>query len=224
MNIVDSSDSSFSHEGSEDGDVMELQPDTVKVVDPRYVGDYERHPDYVSPQIEVRKDQLEEKYRGDYERDPAYFSKLPARSFSVCTPSAVSHKEKLRRPSLNTDSQLDKYRGDYERCEDYIPPPLQNGNTKKGGDIYVLEPNPKYMGAYERHPDYIPRPIVRRASKTKVQIPSKDSAGVVKPSHVPHEYAALADLTKNPPQQYATLTPDLSTVRTLRNYPHDSTV
>ena len=224
MKFIDSSDSSTSLEGGEGDDVMPSQLDTVKVVDPRYVGDYERHPDYVSPQVEVRKEQLEEKYRGDYERDPTYFSKFPARSFSVCTPSAASQKQRERRPSLNLDPQLDKYRGDYERCEDYIPPPLQNGNARKGGDTYVLEPNPKYMGAYERHPDYVPRPIVRRASKSKVQIPSKDSAGVVKPSHVPHEYAALADVTKNPPQQYATLTPDLSTVHTQRNSPRDSTV
>lgn len=199
---------------------------SVKIMDPRYIGDYERHPDYVSPQIDIPKEQLEEKYRGDYERNPTYFLKHPLRSFSVSTSSGISQEQQHRSPSLNSDPRLNRYRGDYERSEDYIPPPLQNGNMRIGAD-YVLEPDPKYMGAYERHPDYVP-PLVRRPSKSRVQILSKDSTGasstVERPSNVPHEYTALADVTKDPPQQYATLNSDLATTRSLPSSPKDSTV
>lgn len=195
---------------------------SVKVVDPRYVGDYERHPEYALPQIDIPRAQLEQKYHGDYERDPTYFMK---RSFSTSASAshAVSQDHDHRKTSLNYDPRFNKYRGNYERSEDYILPPLQNGEIKTKD--YTLEPDPNYMGAYERHPNYIP-PLVRRPSKSKVQILSKDAAGPsltidVTPSFLPHEYTSLADVTKDPPRQYASLNSDVSATHSL---PSDSTV
>ena len=196
---------------------------SVKVVDPRYAGDYERHPDFIPPQIEIQRDQLQEKYRGDYERDPTYFSRNPTRSFSVSAASGTSVQcrgrgDREHRSSLTLDPPVaDKYRGDYERSEDYIPPPQRpvwNEDTRT--DDYVLEPDPSYTGAYERHPDYVP-PLIKRSSKTKIQILSTDtvsSNGVNsdRPNHVPHEYTSLAAVTKDPARQYATLNSDRSTI------------
>jgi hypothetical protein len=199
----------------------------MKVVDPRYAGNYERHPDYEPPQVEIPRHQLQEKYRGDYERDPTYFSRNPTRSFSVSAASSVgvvSHaRTREQCSSLTTEPVPDKYRGDYERSEDYvIPPSLRNGNTGMGRDDYVLEPDPSYRGAYERHPDYVP-PLVKRSSKTRIQILTKDSAPNgrsfsmtdKRPSHLPHEYTALAAVTKDPARQYATLNSDLSSASSL---------
>ena len=218
-----------------DANAKRTRSDSVKVVDPRYVGDYERHPDYVPPNVDIPKGQLDKKYHGDYERDPTYFSKLPVRSFSTSAQHSTN-PEQQRRPSLNLDPRLDKYRGNYERSEDYLPPPLQNGNLETRTEDYVLEPDPNYTGAYERHPDYVP-PLVRRPSKSKVQIISKEGGSTSpgsstffssappggRPSHVPHEYTALADAMKDPPQQYATLNSDLHTTCSLPS-PKDSTV
>ena len=224
-----------------------VRSSSVKVVDPRYVGDYERHPDFVPPQVEIPRDQLLEKYRGDYERDPNYFSRNPTRSFSVSAASSSSVVQGTasseQRSSLTLVSAptpavaevTDKYRGDYERSEDYIIPPhptlpqqqqpVQNGGGGNRTDDYVLEPDPSYAGEYERHPDYVP-PLVKRSSKTRIQILATDpvSNGTVsspvsesRPSHMPHEYTSLAAATKDPPRQYATLNSDLSmaTTRTL---------
>ena len=205
----------------QDASAKPTRSNSVKVVDPRYVGDYERHPDYALPQIDIPRAQLEEKYHGDYERDPTYFTK---RSFSTSASHAVpsDHHHHHRKTSLNYDPRFNKYRGNYERSEDYIPPPLQNGEIKTND--YTLEPDPNYMGAYERHPNYIP-PLVRRPSKSKVQILSKDAGPSlmidVTPSYLPHEYTALADVTKDPPRQYATLNSDISATHSL---PSDSTV
>ena len=201
---------------------------SVKVVDPRYVGDYERHPGFVPPQIEIPRDQLREKYRGDYERDPTYFTRNPIRSFSVSAASgAVTNQEKTRehRSSLSLDPLVaDKYRGDYERSEDYFLPPRPpklNGDPGTEMGAYVLEPDPSYAGEYERHPDYVP-PLVKRSSKTRIHIltadpvPNGSSPAVSeRVSHVPHEYTSLAAATKDPPRQYATLKSDLSPLRTL---------
>lgn len=202
----------------QDASTKRMRSNSVKVVDPRYVGDYERHPDYVLPQIGIPRAQLEEKYHGDYERDPTYFTK---RSFSTSGSHAVSQDRRHRKTSLDYDPRFNKYRGNYERSEDYIPPPLQNGDIKTND--YMLEPDPNYMGAYERHPNYIP-PLVRRPSKSKVQIISKDpgpSLAIDTPSYLPHEYTSLADVTKDPPRQYATLNSDLSATHSLHS---DSTV
>ena len=200
---------------------------SVKVTDPRYAGQYERHPDYISPQVEIPRDQLQAKYRGDYERDSTYFSRNPTRSFSVSTTSTHNvmppKKQQERSFSLST-SLADKYRGDYERSGDYfIPPPLPHENGIKTDD-YVLEPDPNYTGAYERHPNYVP-PLVKRSSKTKIHILSPPTSTTATantaggggggghnsehyPASVPHEYTALATVTKNPPQQYTTLNSD----------------
>ena len=199
---------------------------SVKVVDPRYVGDYERHPSFVPPQIEIPRDQLQEKYRGDYERDPTYFSRNPTRSFSVSATSGTSVQcrgrgDREHRSSLTLGPPVaDKYRGDYERSEDYVPPPQRRvWNEDTRTDDYVLEPDPSYTGAYERHPNYVP-PLIKRSSKTKIQILSTDtvsSNGVNsdRPNHVPHEYTSLAAVTKDPARQYATLNSDRSTICTL---------
>ena len=197
---------------------------SVKVIDPRYAGDYERHPEFTPPQIEIPRDQLQQKYRGDYERDPTYFSRNPTRSFSVSAASSAAVSQgrgggRERRSSLTLEPPVaDKYRGDYERSEDYIPPPQrQVWNEDTRTEDYVLEPDPSYAGEYERHPNYVP-PLIKRSSKTKMQILSTDtvSNGVSsdRPNHMPHEYTSLAAVTKDPPRHYATLNPDLSTICT----------
>ena len=195
---------------------------SVKVVDPRYAGQYERHPDYVSPQVEIPREQLQEKYRGDYERDPAYFSRDPTRSFSVsssskhCTAAASLDNKQQRSCSLSSPLP-NKYRGDYERSEEYfVSEPLRNGNVGTLAEQYVLEPDPNYTGAYERHLNYVP-PLVKRSSKTKIHRLPKDrtthsgSATEHRPANLPHKYTSLAAVTKDPPRQYATLNSDLST-------------
>ena len=224
-----------------------VRSSSVKVVDPRYVGDYERHPDFVPPQVEIPRDQLLEKYCGDYERDTNYLSRNPTRSFSVSAVSSssvvqgkIGHEQQsslthVPTPTPAVAEVIDKYRGDYERSEDCIIPPhptlpqqqqpVQNGDGRNRTDDYVLEPDPSYAGEYERHPDYVP-PLVKRSSKTRIQILATDpvSNGTVsssvsesRPSHVPHEYTSLVAVTKDPPRQYATLNSDLSmaTTRTL---------
>ena len=189
-----------------------LRSDTVRTTDPRYAGNYERHPDYVAPQIDIPKQQLDEKYLGDYERDPAYFSKLPDRSFSVSTStSTTAPKPPERRQSLNQDPRLAKYQGEYEWSEDYVPPPLQNRNqTERTQD---LEPSLNYTGDYERHPEYVP-PLIRRPSRTKEETVRESMEYTYpfvppdRPAHIPHEYTALADMLKDPPQEYTSLKPD----------------
>ena len=221
------SSSSVSSHGDADS-INKTRSSSVKVTDPRYTGQYERHPDYISPQVEIPRDQLQAKYRGDYERDSTYFTRNPTRSFSVSAASTqnVIHSEKQQERSFSLSahpsSLADKYRGDYERSGDYFlppAPPLTENEIKT--DDYVLEPDPNYTGAYERHPNYVP-PLVKRSSKTKIHILSgPTSSNTAKtntsvaggtsgghncvPSSVPHEYTALAAVTKDPPQQYTTL-------------------
>ena len=229
VKLFDDSDYSPADSGGTNGNMnseSQFPSDSVKIVDQKYAGDYERHPDYLMPQVDVPREWLREKYRGDYERDPTYFLKNAARSFSVSAAPAhvVSQEQKPRSSSLGLEPRTDKYRGDYERSEDYIiPPQLQNGNIGIGReDDYVLEPDPSYTGAYERHPDYVP-PLVKRSSKTRILILPKD--GIIsssvssssshtgeRPSHVPHEYTTLAAATKDPPQQYTTLNSNHSTI------------
>ena len=221
------SSSSSSSSRAETGSSRQVRSASVKVIDPRYVGNYERHPNFIPPQIEIPRDQLLEKYRGNYERDPTYFSRNPSRSFSVSAASGtaisqgkVNHE---RRSSLTLEPAVaDKYRGDYERSEDYIPPPQRKvWNEDSEADDYVLEPDPSYTGAYERHPNYVP-PLIKRSSKTKIQIlstePTSNSCSPIssdRPNHLPHEYTSLAAATKDPARQYATLNSDRSTICTL---------
>ena len=195
--------------------VAALKSPTVKTTDPKYAGNYERHPDYIPMQSDIPKDQLKEKYFGDYERDPMYFSKLPDRSFSVSNgaPNSSSEGE-----SLNLDLQLAKYEGEYERSEDYIPPPLQNRSERtrneKTGEPLL---QPQYSGDYERHPDYVP-PLIRTASQhNRVKQDEMTSSCSMEytspfspqhhkiPAAIPHEYTALADVLRDPPQEYASL-------------------
>ena len=205
-----------------------LRSDTVRATDPRYAGNYERHPDYVAPQIDIPRQQLDEKYLGDYERDPAYFSKLPDRSFSVSASTATSSAPKPpeRRQSLNQDPRLAKYQGEYEWSEDYVPPPLQNRNrTERAED---LQPALNYTGDYERHPEYVP-PLIRRPSRTKEETVRESMEYTYpfvppdRPAHIPHEYTALADMLKDPPQEYTSLKPD-SAPNAAPPLPKDTTV
>ena len=197
-------------------------PGSVRVVDPRYAGDYERHSEYVPPQVDIPREQLQEKYHGDYERDPTYFLTNPTRSLSVSASHVLSQHQRQRCSSLTSEPRLDKYRGDYERSEDYcIPRPFQNGDVgMEREQDYVLEPDRNYTGAYERHPDYVP-PLVKRSSKSKIQILSRDGSDhtlhTERPSHLAHEYTSLAKATKDPPQQYTTLNSRLTTTCTMPN-------
>lgn len=180
---------------------------TIEVLDPRYVGDYERSPTYSCPTVQVKPSDLDPKYRGDYEWDPTYVPKPPPRRASVGSDSGkkipVPSMVIERRKSLEADA-LHKYSGDYERNPTYVPPPLlQNGNTKN--ETSSLEY--KYTGDYERDPLYMANKLSANNSEYSAPYPNGDQTWAdLVPPHIPHEYTALEDAMKNPPQQYARLT------------------
>ncbi len=131
--------------------------DAIEVIDPRYVGDYERHPNYEMPTVKLSARDVDPKYLGDYEWDPTYIPKPPPRrktsagarlqrkgslqdrhlrAVTIGKEEDRPPKPPKRRQSLGAvDSvrlPLAKYLGDYERNPTYVPAPLRNGSTGMG--------------------------------------------------------------------------------------------
>ena len=182
------------------------QAKDVQMVDPRYVGNYERDPMYIPPTVKVPASELDPKYRGDYERDPRYIPKPPPRRNSC---ESRPPRPPQRRQSLEGDA-LTRYMGDYEQDPNYIPPPLRNGNMRKGLDKL----DQKYHGDYERDPTYVMQKMRNASQKGKVTsteysypYPPTDAVSFedLVPPHIPHEYKALEEVLLNPKQEYARL-------------------
>ena len=181
----------------------------IEVIDPRYIGDYERSPTYTCPTVQLNPRDLDPKYRGDYEWDPTYVPQPPPRraSFSSDTNRRIPKPMEVlqRRKSLEADA-LHKYLGDYERNPNYIPPPLRNRSTKIRGS--KLEH--RYVGDYERDPLYMANKLAGN-SEYSAPYPAGDQTWAeLVPPHIPSEYTALEEAMKDPPQQYATLTSEPS--------------
>ena len=186
------------------------------VVDPRYIGDYERCPTYTCPTVPKKTNGIDPKYRGDYEWDPTYVPKRSPRraSYSSSGRRRIPKPDEVlkRRKSLEADA-LHKYTGDYEWSPNYVPVPLRNGSS---GPSAMLDQ--KYSGNYERDPIYMAHVLKRsaqekqRARSVEYTIPGTISRENSVPRHIPHEYRQLEDNTRDPPQQYARLnsqTPEL---------------
>lgn len=186
---------------------------SIEVVDQRYIGDYERSPNYVKPTMRLPAENVDPKYLGDYEWDPNYIPKLPSREPSC---EETPPKPPQRRESLGAADRVDKparrdqlanYVGDYERDPTYVPPPLRNGNVTP----QTIELG-KYRGNYERDPQYMAA-LVKRASRqgkgvsAEYAYPYPPLEDLV-PPHIPHEYTALEEALRDPPQEYAKLTSD----------------
>ena len=178
----------------------------VQVIDPRYVGNYERDPLYMPPTVKVPASEPDPKYLGDYERDPRYIPKPPPRRNSCETQPP---RPPQRRQSLEGDG-LTRYMGDYEQDPNYIPPPLRNGNMRKGLDKL----DRKYHGDYERDPTYVLQKVRKASQKGKVTsgeysypYPPTEaiSSEELVPPHIPHEYKALEEVLLDPKQEYARL-------------------
>ncbi len=177
--------------------------ESIEVVDPRYVGDYERHPTYELPTVKLLARDVDPKYLGDYEWDPTYVPKPPPRQNTPAV-SRLQRKGSLqdrhlrairiekeedrppkppkRRQSLGAvDSvrlPLANYLGDYERNPTYVPPPLQNGKARHGsvGKIPVDLLDPKYRGNYERNPIYVAQ-LIQKATKQAKGMSTAPSTG-----------------------------------------------
>ena len=135
----------------------------VEVVDPRYVGDYERSPTYTCPTVQMKASEIDPKYRGDYEWDPTYVPKLSPRraSFSSVGAHRIPKPDEVlkRRKSLEADA-LHRYIGDYEWSPNYVPAPLRNGSS---GPLPGLDQ--KYSGNYERDPAYVAHVLKKSAQE-----------------------------------------------------------
>lgn len=188
----------------------------ISVVDPRYIGDYERSPTYTCPTVKMKASEINPKYRGDYERDPTYVPKPSPRRASCSSVEAhrIPKPDEVlkRRKSLEADS-LHKYTGDYEWSPNYVPAPLRNGSS---GPLPALDR--KYSGNYERDPIYMAHVLKKtghgrhRAQSVEYTVPDTLSRENAVPPHIPHEYAQLEDDLKDPPREYARLnsqTPEL---------------
>ena len=183
------------------------QTKDIKVIDPRYTGDYERDPIYIPPAVKVPASEVDPKYHGDYEWDPNYIPKPPPRRNSA---DGRPPKPPQRRQSLEVEPLLRRYMGDYERDPNYVPPPLQNGKAALDS---------KYRGDYERDPAYMVQ-LVRKTSRTgkvtstEYSYPYPPTLTMTTedlvPPHIPHEYTALQEALLDPPQEYAQLNPDPS--------------
>ena len=181
-----------------------------EIVDPRYVGDYERSPIYTCPTVTVNANELDPKYRGDYEWDPTYIPKPPPRraSFSSDQTRRISQKHDavLRRKSLEAEAMY-KYRGDYERSPTYVPPPLM----RKDLDPSML--GRKYSGNYERDPLYMAS-LVKKAQQEKLSSgeyshPYNMEAIDGSPRNS-QEYVALTEVVVNEPEKLTSLHPPYS--------------
>ena len=124
-------------------DGMELE-----LVDPRYLGDYERHPDYIPKPLpvvlEVSQDAL------DTPPVPPQRRQSLSHAHKVGTNSKTSVVMDSR---PQNGYELDpRYQGDYERDPHYVLP-LRNTTEPS-----PLDDDDKYQGDYERDPNYVPPP------------------------------------------------------------------
>lgn len=142
--------------GQRDGSTSHcLREGGMEPVDPRYLGDYERHPDYIPkpPQLPPKASQ------GSADVPPV----PPHRRQSL------NHNQRvglIARPSDTLDPthpgdyEVDpKYQGDYERDPHYVLPLCTTKSSPSTDDD-------KYQGDYERDPNYVPSHSfeVRRAN------------------------------------------------------------
>ena len=170
-----------------------VQSRVQQLREPQYLGDYERDPSYIPPTAAARMSAVDPKYRGDYEWDPSYLPKPPPRRHSTDARPPPRRGGGNQEPSSSVN-----YKGDYERDPSYLPPSLRSG----GKQPLV----PKYSGDYERDPSYMAHKLSGSNKTTSLEYsyPSFPEDELV-PPHIPHDYQALTDVLKDPPQQYARL-------------------
>lgn len=130
-------------------------------VDSRYLGDYERHPDYIPKPLPIVHKVPQDTLPVPQDTPPV----PPQRRQSL------NHSHKVRsnsETSVVMDTrpqngyQLDpRYQGDYERDPNYV---LPLHNTKQPSP---LDDDDKYQGDYERDPNYVPPPCSIEIKPTK---------------------------------------------------------